>query len=51
MGIKFRPHVPRTFKSLQIEDEGHDSRWANHDVLPAPLEERNYTSKAFFGYW
>jgi len=52
MGIKVpKPRLPRTFKSLTVNEGSHDTRWANPDIVPVPLEQRVYTTKAFFGYW
>ncbi|KAK9421706.1 hypothetical protein SUNI508_05636 [Seiridium unicorne] len=49
MGIRLR--LPRTFKSLDVSEEGHNSRWANPDVLPVPKHQINYDWKAYAGYW
>jgi len=46
-----KPRLPRTFKSLTVNENSHDTRWSNPDIVPVPLEQRRYTSKAFFGYW
>jgi NCS1 family nucleobase:cation symporter-1 len=49
MGIRLR--LPRTFKSLDVSEEGHNSRWANPDVLPVPKHQITYDWKAYAGYW
>lgn len=52
--IKFRPRVPRTFRSLAVNDDADgvaSSRWANKDVLPVPKDELTFDWKAYFGYW
>lgn len=46
-----RPRVPRTFKSLRVNEGLDGGRWANHDVLPVPEEGRTFGWKAYFAYW
>jgi nucleobase:cation symporter-1, NCS1 family len=50
-----RPKIPATFKSWEVPHEGEDektfSRWANHDVIPVPPEQRNYRTPSFFAFW
>jgi hypothetical protein len=46
-----KPRLPRTFRSIVVNEDSHDTRWSNPDIVPVPKEERKYTSKAFFGYW
>ncbi|ETS72917.1 hypothetical protein PFICI_15309 [Pestalotiopsis fici W106-1] len=43
--------LPRTFKSLEVSEEGQNSRWANPDVLPVPRHQITYDWKAYAGYW
>lgn len=49
MGVKLR--LPRTFKSLVVNADGDNTRWANPDILPVPYEERTYDWRGYFGYW
>lgn len=49
--LNFRPRVPRTFKSLTVNDGVEGGRWANPDVLPVPPDKRTFDWKAFFAYW
>ncbi|KAK3045713.1 hypothetical protein LTS18_013615, partial [Coniosporium uncinatum] len=54
-GLKSRIHVPRTFTSWEVKQEGDDeamfNRWTNHDCAPSPPEERNFTQRGYFGFW
>ncbi|KFA46180.1 hypothetical protein S40293_03751 [Stachybotrys chartarum IBT 40293] len=49
--FKLKPRVPRTFKSLSVNDGVKNGKWANHDVLPVPVDKLTLGWKAFFGYW
>ncbi|KAF7556446.1 hypothetical protein G7Z17_g1424 [Cylindrodendrum hubeiense] len=49
MGLNIR--LPRTFRSLLVNEDERNSRWANNDILPVPYEDRKYTWQAYFGYW
>lgn len=49
--FKLKPRVPRTFKSLSVNDGVENGKWANHDVLPVPVDKLTLGWKAFFGYW
>lgn len=50
-----RAHVPRTFTTWEVKEDGQDeksfNRWTNRDIIPAPPEERHYTAKGYFGFW
>ncbi|KAJ9142937.1 Uracil permease [Pleurostoma richardsiae] len=43
--------LPRTFHSVVVNKDAHDTRWANPDILPVAPEQQQYTWRAFFGYW
>ncbi|KAJ5901916.1 hypothetical protein N7495_002444 [Penicillium taxi] len=49
MGVKLR--LPRTFRSLAVNDDDQNARWANRDILPVPVEEQKYNWQAYFAYW
>lgn len=51
MGFLPEFRVPRTFKSLVVNNEGIESSWANEDILPVSKENQTYTWKAYCGYW
>jgi len=58
MGLSFRCdtiRILRTFTSWEVREEGQDektfNRWTNRDIIPAPPEERNFSSRGFFGFW
>jgi nucleobase:cation symporter-1, NCS1 family len=46
-----RPHLPRTFRSLVVNRDSPESRWANPDILPVPPRDQTYTWRAYMGYW
>ncbi|KFA81703.1 hypothetical protein S40288_08095 [Stachybotrys chartarum IBT 40288] len=47
----FKPRVPRTFRSVVVNENENNTPWANPDILPVPYEERTYDWKGYFGYW
>lgn len=53
--LRWRPHVPQTFKSWEVREDGQTekdfNRWTNRDLIPTPAAERNYTGRSFFGFW
>ena len=51
MGFLPEFRVPRTFRSLVVNNEGIESSWANEDILPVSKENQTYTWKAYCGYW
>ncbi|KAH7303850.1 permease for cytosine/purines, uracil, thiamine, allantoin-domain-containing protein [Stachybotrys elegans] len=49
--FNLRPRVPRTFRSLRVNDGVEGSKWANEDVLPIPEHKLSFGWQAYFGYW